>query len=195
MPGFSFVRDTERGDGLSIRVGALYRAHMNANPFRWSFRAQFLLGAAVCAAALAFAIYTQLRGGLIPCPLCIFQRIAFAGLGVVLLIGGLHAPHSSGGRRIYGALALIAAAIGAGIAGRHVWIQHLPADQVPSCGPGLDYMRDMMPLTSVIRKVLIGSGECARVDWRMLGMSMAEWSLLCFVALAAWVLYAAFRRR
>lgn len=165
------------------------------NPLRWSFRTQFLAGAAACAAVLGFAIYTQLRGGLIPCPLCIFQRIAFAVLGIVFLIGGLHAPHGSGGRRGYGVLALLAAAVGIGISGRHVWIQHLPADEVPSCGPGLDYMRELMPITSVIRKVLTGSGECARVDWTFLGVSMPEWSLLCFLLLALWAAVAAFRRR
>lgn len=180
-------------DGLSNYYGAIYLAYMNSNPLRWSFRAQFLLGAAACAALLGFAILVQLQGGLIPCPLCIFQRIAFAGLAVVFLIGGLHAPRGSGGRRAYGALAILAAMIGIGIAGRHVWIQHLPPDQVPSCGPGLDYMRELMPVTSVIRKVLTGSGECAKVDWTFLGMSMPEWSLLSFVLLALWATYAMIR--
>lgn len=169
--------------------------NLNSNPLRWSFRAQFLLGAIACAAVVGFAIYTQIQDGLIPCPLCIFQRIAFAALGIVLLIGALHAPCSIGGRRAYGLLALVAALVGALIAGRHVWIQHLPPDRVPSCGPGLDYMLDLMPLTGVIRKVLTGSGECARVDWTFLGMSMPEWSLLCFVTLGLWTLYAAFKRR
>jgi disulfide bond formation protein DsbB len=181
-------------DGLSNHGGALYRARMESNPLRWSFRAQFLLGAAACTALLGFAILVQLQGGLIPCPLCIFQRIAFAALGVVFLIGGLHAPRGQVGRRVYGVLALLAAAIGIGIAGRHVWIQHLPPDQVPSCGPGLDYMRELMPMTSVIRKVLTGSGECAKVDWTLLGMSMPEWSLLSFVVLALWAIYAMLRK-
>lgn len=181
--------------GLSNHDGAFYRVRMNSNPFRWSFRNQFLLGAAACAAVIGFAILTQLQGGLIPCPLCIFQRVAFAALGVVFLIGGLHAPRGRGGRRAYGVLALLAAAIGIGIAGRHVWIQHLPPDQVPSCGPGLDYMRELMPITSVIRKVLTGSGECARVDWTFLGMSMPEWSVLSFLLLALWAMYVVLRRR
>ena len=165
------------------------------NPVRWSFRAQCLLGFAVCAVLLGVALYTQLHGGLLPCPLCIFQRIAFAAAGVVFLAAGLHAPRGAVGQRAYGLLALVATAIGIGIAGRHVWLQQLPPDQVPSCGPGLDYMRELMPISSVIRKVLTGSGECARVDWTFLGITMPQWSLLWFVLLALWAVYLVFRRR
>ncbi len=170
---------------------------MNSNIFRWSFRAQFLLGFIVCASLIAFAYHTQYRdvNPLDPCPLCIFQRIAFAALAVLFLLGGLHAPEGAGGRRAYGVLGLIAAAVGIGIAGRHVWLTHLPAEQVPSCGPPLNFMMEANPITDVIRKVLTGSGECAKVDWTLLGLSMPAWSLLWFVLLAAWIVVAAFRRR
>lgn len=165
------------------------------NPFRWTFRAQFLLGFAICAGLIGYAMYTQLYGGLLPCPLCIFQRIAFAALGLVFLVGGLHAPRGAGGRRAYGVAGILAAGIGGAIAGRHVWLTHLPADQVPACGPGLDFMLDAMPLAGVIRQVLTGSGECANVDWTLFGLSMPAWSLLWFVLLGLWLLMAAFRRR
>lgn len=158
-----------------------------------SFRARFLLGFVVCAALLAYGFYLQLHDGLEPCPLCIFQRVAFAALGLVFLIGALHAPPGKG-RRVYGVLALLAAGGGIAIAGRHVWLQNLPPDQVPVCGPGLDYMLDAMPIAGVIRKVLTGSGECANVDWSFLGLSMPAWSLVCFVVLAGWAAFAAFRR-
>ncbi|MFC7301352.1 disulfide bond formation protein B [Cognatiluteimonas weifangensis] len=165
------------------------------NPLRWSFRARCLAGFAVCAALIAYALYAQLVDGLQPCPLCIFQRVAFAALALVLLIAGLHAPRGDGGRRAYGVLALLAALTGLAIAGRHVWLQHLPPDQVPMCGPGLDYLLEAMPVAGVIRTVLTGSGECAAVDWTLLGLSMPEWSLLWFVLLAAWVAATMFRRQ
>lgn len=168
---------------------------MDINPFRWSFRAQCLLGFLVCAGLIAFALYAQFNDGLTPCPLCIFQRIAFAAVGVVLLIAGLHAPRGPTGRRVYAVLALLAAAIGIAIAGRHTWLQHLPPDQVPLCGPGLNYLMEAMPVTNVIRTVLTGSGECAAVTWRLLGLSMPEWSLVWFGLLAAWILLTMFRRR
>lgn len=166
---------------------------MSASPV--SFRKLFLLGFAACAGLLAYAIYLQLHVGLEPCPLCIFQRVAFAALGLVFLIGALHAPSSSTGRRAYGVLGIVAALAGIAVAGNHVRLQHLPPEQIPSCGPGLDYMMEVMPVTGVIRKVMTGSGECANVDWSFLGLSMPMWSLLWFIGLAGLAGYAAFRSR
>ncbi|ATE72999.1 disulfide bond formation protein B [Lysobacter capsici] len=165
------------------------------NPFKASFRIQFLLGFLACAGLLAYAFYLQLYQHLEPCPLCIFQRVAFAALGLVFLLGALHGPKKAGGRRGYGVLALLASLAGIAVAGNHVRLQHLPPDQVPACGPGLNYMLDAMPITGVIKKVMTGSGECANVDWTFLGLSMPAWSLICFVVLALWAAYAAFRGR
>ncbi|MEL1265037.1 disulfide bond formation protein B [Pseudoxanthomonas putridarboris] len=165
------------------------------NPFRWTFRAQYLLGFLICAGLLGFALYLEHFRNLVPCPLCTFQRGAFVLLGVVFLLGALHGPRKRGGRGVYGVLALLAGLVGIGIAGRHVWLQNLPPDQVPACGPDLSYMMDAFPLADVLRKVFTGSGECANVDWSFLGLSMPAWSLLWFAALALWALWAAFRAR
>jgi protein dithiol:quinone oxidoreductase len=167
------------------------------NLFRASFRVQFLLGFLACAALLGYAFHTQLRDAnpLEPCPLCIFQRIAFFSLGIVFLLGALHSPMKAGWRRVYGVLALIAAGAGILIAGRHVWITHLPADQVPSCGAPFEFMRQTMGPLKLIQKVMTGSGECAKVDWTFLGLSMPAWSLIWLIALAVLAGYAAFRKR
>ena len=162
---------------------------------RLSFRMLFLLGFAACAGLLVYAIYLQMYVGLEPCPLCIFQRVAFAALALVFLVGGLHAPGGAAARRGYGAVGLLTVLAGIAVAGNHVRLQHLPPDQVPSCGPGLDYMMEAMPVTGVIRKVMTGSGECANVDWSFLGLSMPVWSLLWFIGLGALLGCAAFRRR
>ncbi|MEO6066276.1 MAG: disulfide bond formation protein B [Lysobacterales bacterium] len=158
-----------------------------------SFRAQFALIALICAALLAYAYYVQYQLFIDPCPLCIMQRVAFLALGIVALLAALHAPRGWG-RRVYGLLAVTSAAVGAGIALQHVRLQNLPPDQVPACGPGLGYMFDTLPVTSALRKAFTGSGECAKVDWTFLGLSMPTWTLVCFVALAAWALFAATRR-
>ena len=166
---------------------------MTANPFRSSFRVQFLLGFLACVSLLAYAIYTQLYDGLEPCNLCIFQRIAFAALGLVFVVGALHGPRGAGGRGVYGALAALAGLAGIGIAARHVYVQLNPVGA--SCGVPLSFMRETMSTTDVIRKVLTATGNCGDIDWTFLGLSMPAWSLVWFVGLTAWALYAAFRRR
>ncbi|WP_101926017.1 MULTISPECIES: disulfide bond formation protein B [Luteimonas] len=162
------------------------------SPARWSFRALFLTSAIVCFALIGFAIYSQLAWGLEPCPLCIFQRLAFAALGVVLLIGGLHAPRGVTGRRVYGLLGFAAAAVGIGIAGRHVWLQMNPPG-FASCGAPFGFMRETMDTPTLIKRVLTGSGDCGTVGWSFLGLTMPAWSLVWFALLAIVVLYAGLR--
>lgn len=165
------------------------------NPFAWSFRAQCLLGLLTCIALLGFALYTQFVGGLMPCPLCTFQRGAFILLGLVFLAGAVHGPKSRGGRVAYAVPGLLAGGLGLLVAGRHVWMQHLPADKVPACGPDLNFMMQAFPMGEVVRRVFTGSGECALVDWTLLGLSMPQWSLLWFVLLTAWALFVGLRPR
>jgi disulfide bond formation protein DsbB len=140
----------------------------------------------LCAGLLGIGYYLQFGKGLEPCPLCIFQRLCFMATGAIALIGAIHGPGALW-RRIYNAGLIIAAGIGAGIASWQVWLQHLPADQVPECGPGLDYLLDVFPLTEALRMAFSGSGECAQVDWTFLSLSIAEWSLawFAFIAVAA----------
>jgi len=138
----------------------------------------------VCVALLAYAYYLQFYQGLEPCPLCIFQRFAVIALGVVFILAAIHHPNRLGAR-IYAVLIGAAALAGAAVAGRHVWLQQLPPDQVPECGPGLEYMLDVFPLTDTLRMVFTGSGECAQVDWSFLGLSMPAWVLVWFVLLGA----------
>ncbi len=133
---------------------------------------------------LAYALFAQYVQGYEACPLCIFQRVAFLAVGVVLLIAGLHAPLGKSAR-VYGLLGFLAAAVGAAIAIRHVYIQNLPPDAVPACGPGLEYMFDAFPLLEAVRMVFTGSGECADINWAFLGLSMPAWALIWFVWLAA----------
>lgn len=134
---------------------------------------------AACATLLGYGYYLQYGQGLEPCPLCIFQRVCYFAAGLIALAGALHNPDRTG-MRIYGALTLVAALAGLVFAGRQVWLQHLPKDQVPACGPGLEYWMKTLPFAETFKKVLRGTGECAAVDWTFLGLSIAEWSLLCF---------------
>ncbi|KGI77381.1 disulfide bond formation protein B [Oleiagrimonas soli] len=167
------------------------------NPLRWSFRTFYLVGFLICAALIGFALYAQYVLLMDPCPLCILQRVAFIALGMVFLVGGLHAPKGHG-RWVYALLALLAAATGVAIAARHLWIQSLPPGAVPSCGAPLGYLLDTRDahggLLGVLKMVLSGSGECAKVE-NILGLPMPLWSLIWFVLLGAGALFAARRRR
>jgi protein dithiol:quinone oxidoreductase len=163
------------------------------NPFYWSFRAQFAAGFLVCAALLAYALFVQYQLGIDPCPLCSFQRGVFVLMGLFFLIGGLHGP-KSWGRRIYAALVFVSACGGIAIAARHVWLQHLPKDQVPACGPGLSYMLESFPFQKTLQMVFTGSGECAEVNWVFLGLSMPVWTLISYVLLGVGALWAGFLR-
>lgn len=164
------------------------------NPFRWSFRTQFLAGFLACVGLLGYAFYVQFVEQIEPCPFCILQRLAFAAAGLLFLLGGLHAPRGAGGRRAWGALAFLANAVGAGIAARHVYVQLNPPP-IPSCGAGLNYMLETQTWLGAVRKVLTSYGDCSVIDWRFLGLSMPMWTLVCFVLLGAFALVAGFRRR
>ena len=161
---------------------------------RRSFRFRFMLGVLACAGLMGYAFYAQYVLKLEPCPLCIFQRVAVIALGVVFALGALAAPKSDGGRRTFSVLALLASLAGMAVSGRHLWIQSQPPGSVPSCGASLDYMLHAMSFSKVLVKVFSGSGECAQITWRFLGLAMPGWVLICFVVLAVWALVAGFRR-
>ena len=141
----------------------------------------FFLGTALIAAALlAYGYYLQFHDGLEPCPMCVFQRLCYMGLVVIGALAAIHGPGRTGAI-VYGTTATVFALIGGAIAGRQVWLQHLPEDRVPECGPGLEFMLEVYPLAEVIKSALRGTGECAAVDWTFMSLSIAEWSLVWFV--------------
>jgi disulfide bond formation protein DsbB len=145
---------------------------------------------------IAFALYLQHFEGQEPCPLCILQRVAWITLGSLFLVAAIHGP-ARVGAAVYGALLILVAGAGAAIAGRHVWLQNLPRDQVPACGPDLDYMLRQFPLSETLRRVLSGTGECAESGWTFLGLSIAGWSLVWLLlmgAFAAFLTVIAWRR-
>lgn len=152
------------------------------------------LPALACAGLLGFGYYLQYFDGQDPCPLCLVQRGFYYAVLAIFLAAALHHPRRTG-LRIYGALAAVFALGGFGVAARQVWLQHLPKDQVPACGPDLFFMMENFPLGRTLEKVFMGSGQCAEVTWRFLGLSIAEWSLACFAALAAYALWAAVSAR
>ncbi len=129
--------------------------------------------------------YFQTHLGLAPCPLCIVQRTIFIVLTFIFLVATLHNP-KTGMRTIYGFLATITAIVGASVSAWHVYLQNLPPDEIPECGPGLDYMLEVMPLNQVVTKIFTGSGECSEVLWSLFGLSIPAWT---FIAFSGFIIY------
>jgi disulfide bond formation protein DsbB len=154
-----------------------------------------LLGFFACAGLLGFAYFAQYGLHLPPCPLCIFQRLGVFLTGIVFLAAALHGPRRGGaGRRAYAIAVALATLATIAVATRQLYIQSLPPGSVPSCGASLDVMLKFMPLSEVLSKVLSGSGECAKVDWRLFGLAMPAWVLISSAALGAFGVWANGRR-
>ena len=173
-------RTTPRDFSLGVGPGALIiydRLLMNRRLVNFA-------GFGACVGLLAYALYSQFELGLDPCPLCIFQRVGVAALGVVFLIAALHHP-KAWGAKVYAVLIGAAALATIGVAARHVYVQHLPPGSLPSCGAPLGVLLKFTPVFDVIRKVLTGSGECSEVTWRFLGLAMPAWVLIWALILGA----------
>jgi disulfide bond formation protein DsbB len=157
-----------------------------------SVRQTNLLIFVICTLMMLAAAYMEHVMKMVPCSLCITQRGFVILTGLLALIAALHNP-AVRGRRAYAVAGIVSAILGACFASRQLWLQSLPEDQVPACGPGLAYMFEVFPVMDALRLLLQGDGNCAHVD-KILGLSLAAWTLLAFIALAAANLYQAVRR-
>lgn len=147
-----------------------------------SNRLFFVLLGSLCFILLSYGYYLQFVEYLEPCPMCIFQRLCYVAAGSVAIAGAIHAPQRLGTAFYIVAIAL-SSVVGAAIAGRQTWLQHLPSELIPECGPDLEFMLEMYPLLETIERALSGTGDCAEVSWTFLNLSIAEWSLACFTVM------------
>ena len=137
-----------------------------------------------CSFLMAAALFMEHQMNLEPCPLCILQRIMVMMTGIIALIAAVHHPRQAG-IKVYGGLIIVSAAIGGGVSSRQLWLQSLPADEVPACGASLDHMLEVFPLADVLTMVLVGDGTCSEIAWTFLGVSIPGWTLVGFVGLIA----------
>ncbi len=150
------------------------------------FRANTLRAGIFLAVAslLGFGYYLQFAQGLEPCPLCITQRFFLFCCGVIALIALLHRPGLVG-TRVYAVLGALFALVGSGFSSRQLYLQSLPEDQVPACGPSIDFIFQTFPLAEALGILLRGNGNCAEVSWTFLSLSIPGWTLIAFLALAS----------
>jgi len=160
----------------------------------FSIRHCFAYTAIFCALAIVAALIMQHQFDMEPCPLCISQRIFIILVGIFALLGAI-----TGKRRLWvfisASLATVSAIIGGSISARHVWLQNLPEDEVPTCGPGLSYMFETRPMLDALSLLFSGDGNCAEISFRFLGLSIPAWTFVCFVALAAIMIWQMTRSR
>ena len=133
----------------------------------------------LCGSLLVGALIMEYAFAMAPCPLCLMQRIWFFVAGAFAFGSLLHNPRLG----IYPLCSIVAAVIGGGFSIRQLYLQGLPPDQVPSCGPDMSYMLEAFPLTDVLIAMTRGTGDCAEVAWSFLGLSIPGWALVGFAAL------------
>ena len=158
-------------------------------------RKLFLTGFLISVLLIVYALYTQYVLGLEPCPLCILQRVAVIALGISFLLLTLRPPLRKQSKFLTSLLLVIISSMGVGIAARHVWLQNLPPDKVPGCGPGLDFMMANFPLSEVLEMVFSGSGECAEISWSFAFLSMPAWVLIWLIVLGSFGIWSIHQRR
>lgn len=157
--------------------------------YRWLFGSI----AFVSAVLIGVALYFEHVMGMEPCPLCVLQRIVVIIIGVIALFAATHNP-GRWGLRVYAGMLFIFSVAGAAIAGRHVWLQNLPKDQVPECGPGLDYIMEVFSVFDALSFILKGSGECAEASWAFLGLTIPGWTLVIFTGFVIISIYLLFSK-
>jgi disulfide bond formation protein DsbB len=151
-------------------------------------RTLFFLASNACASFLGAGIYLEYHLGPSLNPLCLLQRCLYAAYGVICLLAVVHAPGKRGWRAYSGGLLLIAAS-GAAIAGRQVFLQASPPEDMASCLANLHYLVDTQPYLKVLILVLQGNAGCSEINWSLFGLSIPEWSLLAFTGLSLFALY------
>ncbi len=153
------------------------------------YRNSQALLAFITLAVLAVSFYFQYAEGMEPCPLCIMQRIMIFFLLFFTLVG--IRINATGRAILVTAGQMVFSVFGMYFSGRQLWLQSLPADNAPACMPGLEVLMKYFPVQDLIHALLWGAGDCAKVSWRMLGVTMPGWSLFYFIGmfLAAAILY------
>ena len=158
-------------------------------------RLLLLTGFLISVLLIVYALYAEHALGLEPCPLCILQRVAVIALGLSFLLIALKPPQKKHSKFLASVLLVMISLTGAWVAARHVWIQNLPPDKVPGCGPGLDFMIANFPLSEVLEMVLSGSGECAEISWSFAFLSMPAWALIWLIILGSFGVWSIYQGR
>ena len=134
------------------------------------------------AALLGGALILEYGFGLVPCALCLNQRLWVLLAGLIAAAGFAHNPR----RRVYPVLTGLAAVGGGYFSVRHLHLLTLPADQVPRCGVDFGYMLDAFPLGDILRAMLSGTGECAEQSAAIPALALGGFIGIAALAFLHW---------
>lgn len=126
-----------------------------------------------------------------PCPLCIFQRVLYLTVAVWALFGVL-VPQL---RRLWGGVIAATSAGGMATAIYQTWMQLYP-EAATQCGYGepnlierlVDWLGMQWPF------MFMATGFCTTKEL-ILGLTMANWSIICFFGFLVLGLWVGFSRR
>lgn len=141
-----------------------------------------------CLGLIGFAIYLQTVMLVAPCPMCEMQRLVFLLIAFISMIALLLKPKHKGicwFGSITGGLSLL----GVLLAGHQVWLEIYPPPASDVCGVSLSYLFKVLPFSSAVKMAILGTGDCAKVTWRLLGLSIPAWSFISYVVLGFLSLY------
>ena len=154
---------------------------------RFVFGSMAVISSGLLASGLVLGELVQLD----PCYLCNFQRLLY----IVIALLSLCACLSDRWPRFWALMTGLTALWGVVSAAQQSWMQYVP-DEVSECGFSdptvvetiINYLSVKWPAMFMVTEL------CTVKDWVFLGLSLANWSLLCFLALAVVAFRLVFRR-
>ncbi|MDC8757722.1 disulfide bond formation protein B [Janthinobacterium fluminis] len=153
-----------------------------------SSRNLLLSVAAACFAVLGAAMYLQHGLDLLPCPLCVIQRYLFLAVAVACLAGA-----AAGKPKLGAGLGLLAALGGLGVAGKHLYVLAHPG---LSCGiDPMETMLNKIVTAEYLPFMFRADGLCEDATMPFFGLSIPQWSLVCFGLFALATLWLLARRK
>ena len=158
-----------------------------------SLRLTFLIIFLGCCGLMGVGFYFQYVEELYPCNLCLTQRLFIVLVGITGLLAFIFNANRAG-RIVAAVFGGIFAVIGGAVSSRQIWLQSLPEDQVPACGPDFAYLFESFPFMDAVSVMFRGDGNCAEVVWTFLGISIPGWTLVAFIGLLLINVWQGFRR-
>jgi disulfide bond formation protein DsbB len=144
-----------------------------------------------CLGLVAVGMTLQTLLHLAPCPLCIFQRLLYIVIGLVGLLGFIWPA----ARVFWALLAGSIAGLGVGVAGYQTWMQAFP-HLAPECSftdpNAIERLVDWLGMEWP--SMFLATGFCTSRDWEMLGLSMANWSVLIFAGIVGYSIWLFMRK-